>query len=189
MMMTKNDINISNGLSLLRLLLAIPFWFLLSAFQQPDIKLWLIIVAIIGVFTDWADGFFARKLNQVTEIGKIIDPLADKVCMTVLVYKLYIVGKIPAALLLILIGRDFIIFISGIFLTKYLGKVLPSNFLGKVTVTAIAFYIFMIFFEVRESHIVFISTYYGIVGLAILSLIAYAIRAIEFIQKKKHEHL
>jgi len=189
MRLTKKDITISNALSLLRLLLAIPFWFLLNDFHSPETKVWLIIVGVIGAFTDWADGFFARQFNQVTELGKIIDPLADKICMAVLIYKLYLIGEIQQSLFFILIGRDVLIFLSGIFLTKYLGKVLPSNFLGKITVTVIAIFVFMIFFEVSKNSAVYVFTSYLIISLSIISLFAYAIRASDFIKKKKNEHI
>ena len=186
MRISKNDITISNGLSLLRLLLAIPFWILLSNFRDADTRVLLVLLGVVVVFTDWADGFFARKLKQVTEIGKIIDPLADKVCAGVIIYKLYLIGEIPSIFFSILIGRDILIFVGGMVLTRYLGKVLPSNFLGKITVTFIAIYVFMILFSVSKNSYSYMFVYYLIIFLSFLSLIAYAIRAIEFIKKKKN---
>ena len=186
MKINRSEITISNGLSLLRLLMAIPFWFLLNDFQDYNTRVMIIFVGVLVVFTDWADGFFARKFNQVTELGKIIDPLADKVCAAVLIYKLYLIGEISPLLFFVLIGRDVIIFLGGIFLSKYLGKVLPSNFLGKITVTIFAVFVFMICFSVSESSYPYLLVYYVIIILSFLSLIAYAIRAIEFIKKRKN---
>lgn len=187
MKITKSDITISNGLSLLRLLLAIPFWFLLNDFQDYNTRVIIISIGAIVVFTDWADGFFARKFNQVTELGKIIDPLADKVCAAVLIYKLYLIGEISQLLFFVLLGRDVIIFLGGVLLSKYLGKVLPSNFLGKITVTIFAFFVFMLCFSVEKSSYPYLFVYYVIIILSFLSLIAYSIRAIEFIKKRKNE--
>src|SRR3989339_2169314 len=186
MKLNKSDITISNGLSLLRLFMAIPFWFLLDNFQEPGIKTITILVGVVVVFTDWADGFFARKFNQITEVGKIIDPLADKVCASVLVFKLYLIGEITPLLFFILLGRDLLIFIGGILLAKYLGKVLPSNFLGKITVTIFAGFVFMICFSVDKNGYPYLFVYYLIIVLSFLSFIAYGIRAAEFIKKRKN---
>ena len=186
MRINRSDITISNGLSLVRLFLAIPFWLLLDNFHDQNIRIVLILLGVVVAFTDWADGFFARKFNQVTELGKIIDPLADKICAGIIIYKLYLIGEITATFFFILIGRDVLIFFGGIILSKYLGKVLPSNFLGKITVTFIAIFIFMICFTVDKASYPYLFVYYIIIFLSFLSLIAYAIRAAEFIKKKKN---
>ena len=189
MKITKDDLTVSNGLSLVRLFIAIPFWILLNDFQNQDTKLILIFLGVVVVFTDWADGYFARKFNQVTELGKIIDPLADKICAGVIIYKLYLIGEITSFLFFILIGRDVLIFLSGIFLTQYIGKVLPSNFLGKITVTLFAFFVFLICFGIDKNGYLYLSVYYLIISLSFLSLMAYAIRGAEFIKKKRNEHI
>lgn len=189
MNINKSDMTISNALSLLRLFLAIPFWFLLNNFQNQDARVMLILLGVVVVFTDWADGFFARKFNQITELGKIIDPLADKICSGILIYKLYLIGEITPFLFFLLIGRDTLIFFGGILLTKYLRKVLPSNSLGKITVTFIAIFIFMIFFAVDKNSYFYLFICYLIIFLSFLSLLAYAIRGVEFIKKKKNEHI
>ncbi|MFA6597652.1 MAG: CDP-alcohol phosphatidyltransferase family protein [Ignavibacteriaceae bacterium] len=186
MRINRSDITISNGLSLVRLFLAIPFWLLLDNFHDQNVRLVLILLGIAVAFTDWADGFFARKFNQVTELGKIIDPLADKICAGIIIYKLYLIGEITPTFFFILIGRDVLIFFGGILLSKYLGKVLPSNFLGKITVTFIAIFIFMICFTVDKASYAYLFVYYLIIFLSFLSLIAYAIRAAEFIKKKEN---
>jgi len=186
MKITRSDITISNGLSLLRLLAAVPFWTLLNHFQEQETRAILILLGVFVVFTDWADGFFARKFSQETELGKIIDPLADKLCAGVLVYKLYLIGEITPALFYILIGRDIIIFLGGIVITKYLGKVLPSNMLGKVTVTILALFIFMICFNIDKTSSPYLLVNYLIIILSFLSLIAYSVRGAEFIKKMKN---
>ncbi len=90
------------------------------------------------------DGYLARKLNQVTEVGKIIDPLADKAAMAVIVIKLYMINEISAFFFFTIISRDLIIFIGGLFVSNILGKVLPSNKLGKITVLFIGSVVLLI---------------------------------------------
>jgi len=141
----KQILNISNSLSFLRLLLSLPFAFAL----WYDEHLWMLIIIIIGVASDFFDGFFARKLNQVTEFGKIIDPIADKVFIVVCVTMLIIMGKIPAYLAIATILRDGLILIGGFFLAKKMNSVPPSNMLGKITVNVLALAILGIIFDIK----------------------------------------
>ncbi len=88
--------------------------------------------------SDLADGYLARKFNQITEFGKIIDPLADKVCIGLIVLSLVQQGDLPIWYVGIVIGRDLIILTAGAYLSSKIKFVLPSNKLGKYTVTSIA---------------------------------------------------
>src|ERR1035437_10972160 len=113
-MIKLKEINtVSNYLSLLRLLLAIPFWILLDNFNS--LRYVLFALAIFGALTDIFDGYFARRLNQVTEFGKIIDPLADKICIGIIITKLYLIHQIPGYYFFMIIGRNILIFLGGIF--------------------------------------------------------------------------
>jgi CDP-diacylglycerol--glycerol-3-phosphate 3-phosphatidyltransferase len=187
-MKTKENIyTLSNGLSFLRLLMTIPFWFLLDFFHEDWGRLSLIFLALIGALTDWLDGYFARKLNQVTEFGKIIDPIADKICIGGMIIKMYLIGVIDPLLFYLIIGRDVLIFVAGVFLSYYLNKVLPSNILGKITVSSIALYILIVFLQIDSESMVKLSVYFTTIILIIVSIVAYAIRAIEFIRLKGNE--
>jgi cardiolipin synthase len=89
---------------------------------------------IIIWISDLLDGFFARKLNQVSELGKIIDPLADKITVISIGAVLLIQNIIPIWFVLVIVLRDMIIFSAGIYL-KYIKKiVLSSNRIGKISV-------------------------------------------------------
>ncbi|NIW78538.1 MAG: hypothetical protein GWN16_03350, partial [Calditrichae bacterium] len=68
---------ISNLLSLLRL---VGSFYLYYVIVQKNWQMSILLSAIM-IITDYADGYFARKLNQISEMGKILDPLADKVCI------------------------------------------------------------------------------------------------------------
>ena len=91
----------SNLLSLFRLLLAIPFWFLLDNFKSDTVRYFTFFLCVFGAITDILDGFLARKFNQVTEMGKIIDPLADKVVIGIIIIKLYLIGEISSTYFLL----------------------------------------------------------------------------------------
>lgn len=168
--------NISNGLSLLRLFLTLPI----------VIAIWngynylALILGVFAMITDYLDGYFARRLNQVTEYGKILDPLADKVIIISVVILLTYMNFIPIWLASMVFIRDILIFLGGIFLKSKLGYILPSNQLGKWTVTFLAVYIVYIILEF-EFYIIYFEILIGL--LLVLSFIVYLLRAIKTLKK------
>ena len=177
----------SNLLSLFRLLMAIPFWFLLDHLDSANIRILVFGLCLVGAATDMLDGYLARKFNEVTEMGKIIDPLADKIVVGVLIIKLFIAGEIAGYYFWMIILRDILIFIGGILVSKKLGRVLPSNMLGKITVISISLVILLVLARIDRQSIVFTGIYYISIVLIFSSLIGYAIRSIEFIKQQKNE--
>lgn len=173
----------SNYLSFVRLLAAVPLWFLFNSFELTYIKVIIFVIALFCMLTDFLDGYLARKRNEITEVGKIIDPLADKVLVAVVVLKLFLLNEIPSYYFWIIILRDVLIFIGGILLTKKLGKVLPSNYVGKITVNLISIVILMVVAGISKNNIVYILLYYVSIVFIFLSLMAYIVRARDYIKK------
>lgn len=185
----KQILTISNALSFFRLVLVFPVWVSLNNFNDELYRTITFILCIVAAVTDYLDGFVARKRNEITEIGKIIDPLADKILVAVLTIKLYLNGELSSYFLLIILLRDIIIFIGGIVLSLKLKKVLPSNLLGKITVTVIGFVFLMVIAGLNKQHIIFIVIYYSSIFLIYASLLGYIIRAKEFLRKNtQNEH-
>lgn len=178
----------SNLLSLLRLVLAIPIWFLLENLQSESGRWIAFFICIFAAATDFLDGHLARKYNEVTETGKIIDPLADKVVVGVIIVKLFLLGIVPGYYFYMIIGRDLLIFLGGIFVSKKLGKVLPSNMLGKITVVNISIVIVLFIMGVNRDNFLFLALYALSIFLIFASFIGYVFRAFEFLkQQKKYE--
>ncbi len=190
MMIEKKEIfTISNALSFLRLLLVFPIWYTLNNFHEDSFRIITFILCIIAAITDYLDGYIARKRNEITEIGKIIDPLADKILVAVLAIKLFLIGELSAYFLLIILLRDVIIFFGGILISLKLKKVLPSNLLGKITVTVIGFVFLMIIAGLNKQSIAFLIVYYTSIFLVYGSLLGYIIRSLEFLRKNKNNEL
>ncbi|MCL4280190.1 MAG: CDP-alcohol phosphatidyltransferase family protein, partial [Ignavibacteriaceae bacterium] len=133
--------------------------------------------------TDILDGYLARKLNQITEFGKIIDPLADKVLVVFVVFNLFLIGDIPEYYFYLIVARDFLILIGGLIVSKKLGKVLPSDYLGKATVLAISFTLLMILLNVDRQSLPYLILYYLSILLIFISFINYVIKAIKSLNK------
>ena len=179
----------SNLLSFFRLLLAIPLWILFDDFQSANTRFIIVVICLIAALTDTMDGYLARKFHEVTEFGKIIDPLADKVIIGIVIIKLFLIGKVSGTYLLLILSRDLLIFVGGIFVAKKIKKILPSNMLGKITVTNIGLVIFLIIINISKGNIIFEFFYKLSIALIIISITGYAYRAFEFIKKKDYGNI
>lgn len=134
--MLKELFYISNFLSIFRIILLFPLSYLLI--NDNEGSRGLIIAILLSMYaTDLLDGFLARKLNQVTELGKIIDPLADKISVVTLVLILLILNKIPLWFVLIVVLRDILILLFGLILKGRKKITLMSNYPGKIAVFSI----------------------------------------------------
>lgn len=100
-----------------------------------------VLIILLAVITDALDGYFARKFNEISELGKIIDPLADKIGVGIVVVMLAIYGDIPLWFLMVVLSRDMIIFAAGLYIKKRTGIILPSTMSGKVAVSFLALYL------------------------------------------------
>lgn len=177
-----------NLISLFRLLLFIPFLIFFQRLEENDIYRTYILVLIgVAFLSDLTDGFIARKTNQISELGKILDPLADKLLVALIIINLFVLGKIPTFYFLIIILRDIIIFIGGIFVSKKIGKVLPSNLLGKLTVLSIGFFIIAVVLNTEPSNQIYQLLFYLSILLSLASVVGYTMRAFELISWKKNE--
>ncbi len=179
----KELLKASNLISISRILLVFPTAYFLSKINEGDSYRLIVIIFFVGAYiTDLLDGFIARKFNQITEFGKIIDPLADKIFVTMIVLQLFWMSEIPTFYFWIIILRDVIIFLGGIYVSNIIGKVLPSNLLGKITVASIASFLLVVVGSGREISWLYNMFFYGSIFLSFASILGYGIRAYENIK-------
>lgn len=126
---------IPNMLSLFRLVLVVPITYLIIV-DGP--LLWIFGLVLLVVASDYFDGRIARWSNTVSEWGKVLDPLADKVAAIMVVMALVIRQSLPVWLLVVIVVRDVLIILGGIVLTKRTGRVAASLMAGKVAVSVLA---------------------------------------------------
>ncbi len=134
-------VTIPNILSYLRLILVVPFvyYFIRGLYNDPRHYITAAVCIGISGLTDCFDGLLARKLNQVTSLGKILDPLADKI--TLIAVAVCMVIYIPALLplMLILFVKDFTMLICGLVLLVKKIPLPASRWYGKLA--TVVFYI------------------------------------------------
>jgi cardiolipin synthase (CMP-forming) len=124
-------LNIPNVLSLARIVFVPLFIYLLMSPSQ-EAKIWALVVFAVVSITDLLDGWSARKLNQETEFGKFIDPLADKLLVISTLIAFLILDKfIPLWMVIIIVGRDIMITVMRSMALKKGTSLRTSNF-GKV---------------------------------------------------------
>ncbi len=124
-----------NVLSMLRLVLIMPLaWLIIS--DGP--LLWIMIIVVLAIATDYFDGRIARWSNTESEWGKVLDPMADKLGGGMVVAALAIQGSIPLWFLLTLAIRDIVILVGGGIIRMKTGQIVASMWSGKVAVTAVA---------------------------------------------------
>jgi len=177
--MNKNKIlNISNSLSFLRLVLAVPVCWLL----EHDYNVWFFVIVLFAMLTDFLDGYIARKRNEITEFGKIIDPVADKVIIGAVAVVMLIKGLIPLWFLLAVLSRDVLILIGGLFLSKKLGYIIYSDLIGKLSVTILALVMICIIFKI--DFFIDYGLYIALIAL-LVSFVNYLVRMLKLINDGK----
>lgn len=129
--------SLPNWVTLSRLL-ALPV--LLYCLQNPTVgDRWLsLVIFLVAAATDWVDGYLARKLNQITELGKFLDPLVDKLLVLAPLLALIELKQVPAWGVFLILARE--LSVAGWRVTPSLtgNTVVGANFWGKLkTVTQI----------------------------------------------------
>lgn len=122
-------ITLPNLISFIRLAAIPVFWWLLL--KVDDVTAATILFAVVAT-TDWADGFLARRLDQVTRIGKALDPVADRLMIASAVVAGLIVGIVPAVIGLTLMAREIYMAAIALFVAAKRGGTLEVRWLGKV---------------------------------------------------------
>lgn len=121
--------NIPNILTLLRIA-AIPLLATLLLSPSREAGFWAAALFSIASFTDWLDGYLARRMNIVTVFGKFLDPIADKLIVMAALIMILPFGRVPAWMVLVILGREIIITgLRGIASTE--GIIIPASDLGK----------------------------------------------------------
>lgn len=127
-------VNVPNALSLLRLILLPVFATLyLMSEEHPALLYWSFAVLVLSGITDSLDGIIARKFNQITDLGKILDPVADKLTQVTVVLCLAIRNPAVIGLLVICFVKELCQGIGGLFLLRRGAKIDGAKWYGKVS--------------------------------------------------------
>ena len=109
-------------------LVAIPVVFGLLANPSANHRWWAVAVFLLAACTDWLDGYLARRLNQVTDLGKFLDPLVDKLLILAPLMMLVQLGAVPAWGVFLILARE--LTIAGWRVSQ--STIVGANLWGKV---------------------------------------------------------
>ncbi len=177
-------ITIPNILSFFRLcLIPVIVWLYLGLQNY----LWAAILVVISGITDILDGIIARKFNMISDIGKVLDPIADKA--TQMTMMLLLITRFPLMLLpfIISVAKEIFMTVSGYLVIKKCNVVLGADWHGKATTVALSSTIFLHFIWYDIVPIVSNITVVICAVMISLSFILYAIRNFNYLLGKNTE--
>ena len=182
---------VPNVLTMLRLVM-IPVFVVLfiKAHPVPDwheaINVWLkasLAVFVLASLTDMLDGFLARKLNQITDFGKLFDPLADKLMVLTAMVCQAVVGVFPWIAIAIVAAKELYMVLGGIFMLSR-DVVVYSNLAGKAAQVSFIIALILSFFHDSLDPQWDVIVLWITVGLALLAMIVYTAEYLKSIRKE-----
>ena len=177
---------IPNILTTVRLF-AIPVmaWFIFQSGETGDGQYRVIaFVFFISIWlTDVADGFIARKFNQVSEFGKIYDPFVDKVFQFTTALMMLIIGRIPAWIVIFMLVKEAVMILGGAYLLQKKSVVVHAKWYGKATTVLFVFALAAMFFVPPEKE--WLSSYVFILPVLMSSFSIGAYGKMTFLDAEK----
>ena len=180
----KDLVTVPNIITYIRFILIPPFVYF---FMSGNFIMAGIMIGLSGL-SDCFDGFFARKLNQVTSLGKILDPIADK--LTLVAVAVCLISVIPEILpvMLVLVAKEFLMLLGGFVLL--LKKITPpaANIFGKIAtlVFYIVVFLIIVFKVFGVEYLWFVYAGSALVAIAmIVALVKYATVFVKLLKGQK----
>ncbi|MGB0347170.1 MAG: CDP-alcohol phosphatidyltransferase family protein [Balneolaceae bacterium] len=154
---TGRVLTISNIISFSRVLIAFPIMYIHYR-NNLMYNTEVIVLISYAAISDYLDGFVARRTNTISEVGKMIDPISDKLCAGALFIYTVWLGWVPVWFLVFFVIRDILILTGSSFIKVRYGKVAMSTMSGKISVNVISVYWIAVFFfrEAEMIHQVFL---------------------------------
>ena len=183
--MKKYFIFIPNLLTIVRIALVYP---ILNNIFLGNFEI-SIIYFVVASITDGLDGFIARKMNWQTELGTLLDPVADKILLSGSIFILWLNQYIPFYIFVIFFSRDVAILLGAAIRMTIIESDTPTpNFLGKLTTTLQIIYIAIIFLkEIIDIDFGLLPLDVFIILVTILSLVVYTYNWVRDLSTFHHE--
>lgn len=176
--------NLPNKLTMFRVIL-IPFFVLFMLVDITSVDKWIALtIFIVASLTDLLDGKIARKYNLVTNFGKFMDPLADKLLVCSALICLVEMAKLPAWMVIVIIAREFII--SGFrLIASDNGVVIAASYWGKFKTTFQMVMICLLIADIEAISIITSVIVWLALILTVVSLIDYLVKNKDIMKETK----
>ena len=168
--------NLPNKLTILRVIMIVPFVIVMLAGSAVPAGKWIALALfIVASLTDFVDGYLARKYNLVTNFGKFMDPLADKLLVYSALICLVALEQFPVWMVIVIVSREFII--SGFrLIASDNGVVIAASYWGKFKTVFQMVMICLMIADIAQIAIVTTVVMYIALALTIISLVDYLIK-------------
>ncbi len=170
--------NLPNLLTLLRLALIPVLVAVLAVGASPGLAVGAAAIFALASLTDWLDGYMARRRRQVTDLGKLLDPIADKLLILAALVMLVEAGRAPGWLVILILAREFAV--TGLRAVAAAGgRVLAAERLGKLKMVAQTIAVLVLILEPAlpvGAHTLGFVLLLAATALAILSASRYVIQ-------------
>lgn len=183
------SLNIANMLTLCRLLV-LPVFAYLALSDEGTLQIAAAILFGLAALTDWLDGYFARRLNQVSEFGAMLDPLVDRIFLITSLVILYlkVSDSVPLWTVIIIVGRDILMMTGWIFIKTLRGTPVSVTYAGKLSTAVLMVSLFLILISesiaAKQFSDLGVAIYYLGLMLSVATGIRYAYTAIKRDDKK-----
>lgn len=178
------EMNLPNKLTVLRVILIPVFLVALFLAPVPTNRYVAVLIFIVASLTDLLDGKIARKYNMVTNFGKFMDPLADKLLVCSALICLVELEKLPAWMVIVIIAREFII--SGFrLIASDNGVVIAASYWGKFKTTFQMVMICLLIADIAAISVITNVIVWIALVLTIVSLIDYLVKNKEVMKETK----
>ena len=176
--------NIPNILSVIRIILVFVFVVVFFALESP---IWALIIFLTAGATDVVDGYLARRFNWITNLGKILDPLADKLMQCTALVCLCIKHLVPIWFALIFFAKELATLITGLLVIKRRSVVVVSKWYGKAAVCLfyLAIFVSIVFRKFLAENPIIAIVMFAVV--AIFALVAFGGYVKHYSKLKKEE--
>lgn len=123
--------NVPNALSIFRLLL-VPVFVLVFFSGADNAYVYAALIYVLAEVTDCLDGYIARKFNLITKLGRILDPLADKLMAFTVLVCIVIASRVPVWAAVLFFFKEALMGVGAIILYNNIEDVMPANITGKI---------------------------------------------------------
>jgi len=175
-----------NILSSIRIAL-VPVFVFMYFTETGEVKTWALSVYVVAFITDILDGYIARKYNLISNIGKVLDPLGDKLMMTAALVCMTISERLPVWPVAVVVAKESLMGLGGIVIHRRAkAEIPPSNIFGKTAtvVFVVACVVLMVFPQLPDIYAT--SLIALAIGLTFAALLSYFM-TFRIVMKKKSE--
>ena len=176
-----------NLLSLIRIAL-VPVFIITYFTDADEIKTWALVIYVIAFITDALDGYIARKYDLISNLGKVLDPLGDKLMMTAALLCMVISGRLPVWTVAVVVAKESVMGIGGLVIHRRAKTEIPaSNIFGKTATVVFVFACVVIMIFPALPDVYATSLIALAIGLTFAALISYVMTYRAVMKKRSEE--